>query len=90
MSIEDLEEHGVLLPKEEWGMHKLKTTISQLPLLIAFLVGVTGCALTYWGGGGKWTWIGISIFFAAFIVVIVLCDRGIRQQNDRNERERKK
>lgn len=89
MSIEDLEKHGVLLPKEEWGTHKLSTTTAEIPLLIAFLVGVAGSVLTFWGGGNIWTWVGISIFFVAFVVIIVMCDRAIQKQNERVEKERK-
>lgn len=88
MSIEDLEKHNVLLPKEEWGTHRLKTTTSELPLLLAFLAGIAGCVLTFLGGGGLWTWLGISLFFAAFIIIIVLCDRAIQKQNERVEKER--
>lgn len=90
MSIEDLEKHGVLLPKEEWGTHDLTTTTAEVPLLIAFLVSVAGAGLTFWGAGGMWTWIGISIFFAAFVLVIVLCDRAIKRQNARVQQERER
>lgn len=88
MSIEDLEKHNVLLPKDEWGIHKLKTTTSELPLLLAFVAGVAGCLLTFLGGGGRWTWIGICLFFIAFVLIIVMCDRAITRQNERVERER--
>lgn len=88
MSIEDLEKHGILLPKEEWGTHNLSTTTAEIPLLIAFLVGVVGTVLTFWGGGDTWTWVGICTFFAAFVVIIVLCDRAILRQNERVEKER--
>lgn len=88
MSIEDLEKHGVLLPKEEWGTHKLTTTASEIPLLVVFLISVGGAVLTFWGGGGMWTWIGICIFFAAFVLVIVLCDRAILRQSQRVKKER--
>lgn len=89
MSIEDLEQHGVLLPKEEWGTHKLKTTISKTPLLLSFLASIVGCILTYFGDGNMWTWIGIGLFFIAFFFVIILSDWAIRRQRKRTERERK-
>lgn len=88
MSIEDLENHGVLLPKEEWGTHKLETTTSEIPLLLVFLSSVAGCILTYFGNGNTWTWIGIILFFITFFMVIYLCDRAIMRQRRRVEKER--
>lgn len=88
MSIEDLQQHGVLLPEDEWGTRKLTTTTSEIPLLLLFLAAAAGCFLTFWGGGNQWTWIGISLFFVAFFAIIVLCDRAIQYQNQRLEQER--
>lgn len=90
MSIEDLEQHGVLLPKEEWGTHQLETTTSELPLLFIFFCSVAGCVLTYYGNGNMWTWIGIGLFFVTFFLVILLCDRAIRRQRKRTKEERDK
>lgn len=88
MSIEDLEQHGVLLPKDEWGTHKIETTTSEVPLLFTFLVSVAGCTAAFLGAGTAWTWIGIVVFFVAFAMVIVLCDRAIEKQRDRVKHER--
>ena len=88
MSIEDLEKHGVLLPKKEWGKHELKTTTSEIPMLLIFLCSVAGCVMTWVGGGNTWTWIGIVLFFVAFGIVILLCDQAIQRQRERFKKER--
>jgi|GEM_PF-1813670 len=88
MSIEDLEQHGVLLPKKEWGKHELKTTTSEIPMLLIFLCSVAGCIITWMGNGNSWTWVGICLFFVAFAFVIVLCDKAIQRQRERFKQER--
>lgn len=88
MSIEDLEQHGVLLPKEEWGTHQLETTTSQVSLLFMFSLSVLGCVLTWYGNGNAWTWLGIGLFLVTFFLVILMCDRAIRRQRRRTKEER--
>ena len=88
MSIEDLRDHGVLLPEEEWGTHRLGTTIRQWPLLISFLVAVASLVAAYAGDGSVLTWTGVAGFFIAFFSMVGLCDRAIRRQRRRVQRER--
>lgn len=88
MAIEDLRDQGVLLPEDEWGEHRLRTTIRQGPLLVAILVAIGGLVGTYLGDGGGLTWGGVGAFFVGFFGVIGLCDRAIRRQRRRVRRER--
>lgn len=87
MSLEDLKEQGILIPEEEWGEHRLKTTVPQLPFAILFLISVAGCVMAYYGDGNSLTWIGIVVFFAAFFVMIWLNDRAVTRQRERFEKE---
>jgi membrane protein implicated in regulation of membrane protease activity len=89
MSMEDLREHGVLLPEREWGEHRLETTVAQGPLLAAFLVAVLAVVAIYLGAGGTWTWIGLVVFLVAIFTVVWICDRAIVRQRERTRRERR-
>lgn len=88
MSIEDLEEQNILLPEEEWGQHELKTTASQIPMLILFACSITGCVLSFLGNGNLWTWVGIVLFFVSFFGIVLLCDRAIVKQRERTNKEK--
>jgi Flp pilus assembly protein TadB len=88
MSLDDLREHGVLLPEDEWGEHRLQTTVSQLPLAAAFLLAVAAVVVIYLGGGGTWTWIGLATFLVALYGIVWICDRAILRQRERTRRER--
>lgn len=90
MSIEDLEQHGVLLPKEEEGIHSKETTVPELPLMLAFLISVAGCIMTYLGNGNIWSWIGIGSFLISFFLLILICDRAVYRQRRRTLEERRR
>lgn len=87
MSIEDLKEQNILLPEKEWGIHKLKTTVQQIPALFLFVSCLVALSMTYFGGGNEWTWIGIILFFVSFFGIILLCDRAIVKQKERKQKE---
>ena len=90
MTIEDLREQGVLLPEEEWGEHRLETTIGQIPLLAAFLLAVGALAAAYVGDGGPMTWVGVTIFLLCLFAITWLCDRAVRRQRERFREERRR
>lgn len=83
MTLDDLDEQGVLLPEEEWGEHPLETTAPEVPLLAAFLAAVTGCVLMYVGAGGPLTGVGTVLFLAALYGMTWMCDRAILRQRER-------
>lgn len=87
MSLEDLREQGVLLPEEEWGTHRLETTVHQIPLLVVFLTAAASLAAVYVGNGQSLTWIGIAGFFVAFFAMVGLCNRAVQRQRRRFQRE---
>lgn len=88
MSMEDLREHGVLLPEEEWGEHRLETTVSEPRLAVAFVIAVASTVVMYFGAGGSLTWVGLIVFLFALYWIIWVCDRGVTAQRRRSERER--
>ncbi len=89
MSLEELQDQGVLLPEDEWGEHHLTTTVSRWGLLAALLVAAGALALAYLGDGGGWTWAGVALFLVAFFAATVLCDRAVERQRERTEAERR-
>lgn len=89
MSLDDLREHGVLLPEEEWGAHRLATTVAQGRLGAAFGVAGVAAAVMYLGNGGRWTWLGLLTFLFALCWIVWLCDRAIVRQRERTAEERR-
>lgn len=88
MSIEDLREQGVLLPEDEWGKHRLQTTVHQGPLLVTVVVAAASLVAAYLGDGTPLTWGGVAGFLVAFFAMVWICDRAIRRQRQRVENER--
>ncbi len=72
MSLKDLQEAGVLLPKEEWGVHDLHTSVNKPMLVAAFLLGMASVVMMYLGDGTTITFIGGALFlgFMAWITHI--------------------
>lgn len=88
MTIEDLRAHGVLLPEEEWGAHRLESTTRELPLLAVFGLAAAALGTAYVGNGGPWTWVGVGVFLACLAGITWLCDRAVLRQRRRVRRER--
>ena len=87
MALEDLEEHGVLLPEEEWGEHALRSTMPHGVTAVVFVVACIALVVAYLGDGRAWTWIGIGAFLVSFYVLVWLCDVAIVRQRERMEGE---
>ncbi len=66
MSQRDLENMGVLLPREQWGKYDLHANMNK-PLLLAIVVGtVISIILMYIGNGRLYTWVGAVLFLVMF------------------------
>jgi Flp pilus assembly protein TadB len=89
MTIEDLREQDVLLPEEEWGRHRLETTVPEWPLAAAFLVAAASLVVAYLGDGGTTTWIGVGVFLVTLYLITWLVDRAVLRQRERFRRERR-
>jgi len=64
VSLKDLRDAGVLLPREEWGVHDLHTSVNKPMLVAALLLGLLSVALMYLGGGRWLTFLGAATFIA--------------------------
>lgn len=90
MSLDDLRNHGVILPEKEWGTRSLKTTVPLLPALAGFVAAAAGLALAYLGDGRAVTWVGVCLFMGAFFFLTWLCDRAVSAQRRRVRKGRRK
>lgn len=84
MSIEDLQDAGVLLPEEEWGDRALDSTMSRAGAILTGTLAVAAGAGMYLGGGGALTWISASVFLADLLAFTVLAWRAVNLQNRRH------
>ncbi|MDA2937921.1 hypothetical protein MYX75_06640 [Acidobacteria bacterium AH-259-A15] len=80
MSLEDLEQAGLLLPREEWGKHELTTTAKKPILLILGAVALLAVGWIYWGDGRFLTWIGAGLFLIVLFGFILLSIQAINRQ----------
>lgn len=85
MPLEDLEEHGVLLPDAERGTHPATSLTPKAPLLVASALAVAGCVAMFVGDGQRGTWIGLAAFSIGFFALIVLSDRAVVTRRARVE-----
>lgn len=89
MTIEDLKEQRVLLPEEEWGTHRLETTVPEVPLAIAFLVAAAALVGAYFGDGRALTWAAVGVFLVSLYAITWMADRAVFRQRRRVRRERR-
>lgn len=89
MTLEDLREHGVLLPEEEWGTHELETTVPEWPLLGAFLAAAALWVVAYLGEGGTLTAVAVAGFLVLLFAITWICDRAVTRQRERFREERR-
>lgn len=78
MSLEDLERAGILLPREEWGTHDIRTHVAKAPLLVLGTLTPVSVALMYVGNGEWLTWAGLGVFFVLMTAFTWLSLRGVR------------
>ncbi|MFW6437861.1 MAG: hypothetical protein ACOCZ7_02500 [Armatimonadota bacterium] len=74
MSLKDLQDHGILLPQEEWGVHDLHTSVNKPLLIVSLLFGLAAVVMMYLGGGQAFTFVGMVMFivFMGWITQISL------------------
>jgi hypothetical protein len=90
VSLQNLEEHGVLLPEDEWGDHSLESTVSKPWLLLAFVVAVASLLGVWSGQGGSLTWVSLGGFLVGLLGITIVCDRAVARQRERSRTERRK
>ncbi len=87
MSLRELNDAGMLLPKDEWGAHDLHSTVSRAALVATLLVGLVSIALMYLGSGGPATMVGIGLFLIFMIWITRISVTAVDQLAERFEAE---
>lgn len=85
MSFEDLKEHDIFLPKDEWGELDLHTSVNVPVLVATFVLGAVSGAFMAIGGGRLLTWIGAGLFIVFMFSFALVSNAGIETQNRRIE-----
>lgn len=80
MSLKDLQDHGILLPKEEWGVHDLHTSVNETELILCVLFGFVTLAMMYLGGGEALTFVGTVLFIGFLGWITHVSIKGIEMQ----------
>lgn len=88
MTLDDLREQDVLLPEEEWGEHRLQTTVPEWRLAAAFALAGLCLVGVYLGDGGTVTWAATTVFLLSLLWITWICDRAILRQRSRFREER--
>ena len=88
MSLKHLREAGVLLPREEWGAHELRTTVDKVSLVACYALGIAAVVLMWAGDGHGLTLVGAALFlgFMAWITYISLRAVDVQAAHFREER----
>lgn len=85
MSLEKLEEDGILRPREEWGESELRTTVNKPRLIAMGIAALASCGLMLWGNGDIRTWIGLVLFLADLFAFTAFSMLDIRRQGEDSE-----
>ncbi len=87
MSLRELNESGMLLPKDEWGAHDLHSTVSRFGLVGALILGLVSIALMYLGAGGTMTMIAIVLFLVFMIWITRISVTAVDSLSERFDAE---
>lgn len=90
MTLEDLQQEGVLLPEEEWGEHALTSTVPRLPLVGLLAVLAASIVVALIADGGTLTFVAMGAFIAALIALTWVLDRSLVRLRRRERRERER
>ena len=79
MSLEDLENAGILLPREEWGTRDLSTSVNKPLLVVAGIIAIAACGLMYMGDGRPLTWLGGAVYLVDLVGFTCLSWRAVER-----------
>jgi len=88
MSLKNLQDAGVLLPKEEWGVHDLHTSVNKPRLLASLALGLASVIMMYLGNGSALTFVGAALFLAFMVWITHISIRAVHVQSAQFREER--
>lgn len=77
MTLEDLQEQGVLLPEDEWGEYELTSTVPGPALLALFAIAAASIAVSLIDDGGLLTLVSLGVFILDLFGLTLLLDRSV-------------
>ncbi|MCZ6602171.1 MAG: hypothetical protein O6952_04130 [Planctomycetota bacterium] len=77
MSLEELQQMGILLPKDKWRKRKIKSRVPRVPLAIVGALFPVSALLMYFGDGGAVSWAGVGLFLVLLGAFTALNLKGI-------------
>lgn len=80
MSLDDLEQAGITLPRDQWGKSAVRPAMKKLLFSAAAVAAIASAGLMYWGNGGIVTWAGALLFLAGLSGATVVSLRAVAKQ----------
>lgn len=71
MALRDLDDMGLLLPREHWGHRPTASLRTTVLTVMASLVGVCSAGLIWFGGGAALTFLGLALFLVDLALFLV-------------------
>lgn len=78
MSLEELQEAGILLHQSKWRKRPVRTKVPRVPVAITGALLPVAVSFMYFGDGRVLTWIGLGIFLVLLAGFTWASLRGIR------------
>lgn len=86
MALEDLEQAGVTLPRDQWGKREVRSAINKPLFLASAVFAVASAVLMYFGDGRLLTWLGAVVFIVALFAATALALHATSTQGRRRAR----
>ena len=83
MPLNDLRKQGLLLPDGMWGQRPHATVRSRISVAVTFSVGLFSAWLIWSGQGGTLTFVGVGIFLADLVLILVTTFLAVDTQVER-------
>jgi hypothetical protein len=86
MTLEDLEQAGVTLPRDQWGKREVRSAVHRPLFLVDVALAVVSAVLMYFGAGRFLTWLGAVLFLVALFGATALALHATSVQGRRRTR----
>lgn len=72
MALRDLDDLGLILPREHWGHTPSASRRTGLLTLLASVLGLTAALLIWFGQGGTMTFVGVGLFLLDLLTFLLV------------------
>lgn len=85
MGLRDLNDMGLLLPREQWDSVPSASRITGLLTAGAVVLGLASALLVWFGRGGTGTFVGLGLFFLDLAAFLLVTFRAVEDRMSRLE-----